>query len=95
MTAPIAAGLLDRRVVRLRCWWLGCEPHPQDPAPPEYVTCMHCGEPVPYGDMVGDTRHNRATDWLRYWLWRRWYPAKCLACGGRFGCRDGCDGIPF
>lgn len=82
-------------VVRLRCWWFGCEPHPQDPAPPDEITCMHCFRNVPYGDMVGDTIHNRTKDGLRYWLWRRWLPAKCPACGARYGHRGDCDGIPF
>jgi len=84
-----------KRVFILRCWWFGCEPHPQDSAPPDEVKCMHCGSNVSYGDMVGDTRHNRATDWLRYWMLRRWLPAKCSACGARYGCRGDCDGIPF
>lgn len=79
----------------LRCWWFGHEPHPEDPAPPECVTCMHCGELVPCGDMVGDTRHAHMVDWLRYWFWRRWVPEACRACGGRFRHRSDCDGIPF
>ena len=29
MTTPIAAGLVDVTVVRMRCWWFGCEPHPK------------------------------------------------------------------
>lgn len=95
MTTPIAAGPLDRRVVRLRCWWLGCEQHPQDPAPPDYSLCMHCGDAVPYGNMVGDTRYNRVMGWLRYWMWRRWMPEKCHACGARYGHRGDCDGLPF
>lgn len=86
---------LERIIVRLRCWWFGCEPHPQDSAPPDEITCMHCYRNVPYGDMVGDTRHNRTIDWLRHWMWRRWVPAKCSACGTRFGHRGYCDGIPF
>ncbi len=93
--ATTEARPLDRIVVRLRCWWYGHEQHPQDSAPPESATCMHCGDYVPYGDMVGDTRRNRTLDWLRYWLWRRWLPAKCPACGARFGHRGDCDGIPF
>lgn len=95
MTTPIAAGLVDVTVVRLRCWWYGHEQHPQDPTPPDEATCMHCGDYVPYGDMVGDTRHNRTMDWLRYWMWRRWLPEKCPACGARYGHRGNCDGIPF
>ena len=88
-----AARHLDRIVARLRCWWFGHEQHPQDSAPPEEAACMHCGDYVPYADMVGDTRHNRLKDWLG--AWRRWLPAKCPACGARFGHRDNCDGIPF
>lgn len=56
---------------------------------------MYCGEYVPYSDMVGDTRRNRAVGAMRYWLWRRWLPRKCFACGAWFGHRGDCDGIPF
>lgn len=93
--ATQAARPLDRMVVRLRCWWLGCEQHPHDSAPPEYATCIHCGECVPYGDMVGDTRHNRAKAWARYWLWRKWWPAKCSDCGGRWQHDATRDHLPF
>ena len=92
-TAPPVFGPLDRKVMRLACWWFGCEGHPQDPAPPEYLECVRCGDIVSYGDMVGDTLHNGTKDWLRYWLFRRWIPAKCGDCGKRFGGHDGC--IPF
>jgi len=92
-TPQIAAGPLYRRVVRLRCWWLGCEQHPQDPAPPDYAMCMRCDAIVPYGDMVGDTRHNRTMGWLRYWLLRRWWRDKCGDCGKRFGDHGEC--LPF
>ena len=77
----------------LLCWWCGHEQHPQDSAPPESATCMYCGEPVPYGDMVGDTRHSRTMDGLRYWLFRRWWPARCGDCGKRFGGHSEC--LPF
>jgi hypothetical protein len=87
---------VERPVIRrVRCWWYGHEQHPQDSAPPDEATCMHCGEYVPYGDMVGDTRHNRLMERLRYWLFRRWIPSKCPACGGRFRCLQDCDGVPF
>jgi hypothetical protein len=59
---------------------------------------MHCGEYVPYSDMVGDTRHNRAIDSLHRVWWHivgRWLPHKCPACGERFKCKTDCDGIPF
>ena len=50
--------------MRLRCWWFGCTPDPLDHTPPDYLECMHCGESVGYGDLVGDTRHHRFMDWL-------------------------------
>jgi hypothetical protein len=56
---------------------------------------MHCGEYVPYGDMVGDTRHGRMMERLRYWHPLRWLPRRCAACGAMFGHRGDCDGIPF
>lgn len=87
--------MVDRFLILLRCWWVGCEQHPQDSAPPESASCMHCGELIPYGDMVGDTRRNRTMDRLRYWLLRRWLPEKCTACGTRFGHSESCDGLPF
>lgn len=83
---------------RIRCWWFGCEGHPQDPAPPDYLGCMHCGDIVPYGDMVGDTRHNRMVERLRWVKWKlleSWRPTPCPACGKRGECADDCDGIPF
>ena len=88
---------LERLVSRLWCWWFGCESHPQDPAPPEYAHCMRCDECVTYGDMVGDTRHNRFKDWLRRHSWRRLWPKKCADCGNRFKCDESVehDDIPF
>ena len=81
---------------RLICWWLGCEEHPQDPAPPGYADCRRCGRIVDYGDMVGDTRHRRFTEAARYWLFRRWIPVKCGVCGRRWSeCPDDNDHLPF
>lgn len=82
-------------VRRLRCWWFGHEQHPHDSAPPDQATCMHCGEYVPYRDMVSYTRHTRLVSALRYWLWRRWVPVRCIACGGLFRHRADCDRLPF
>jgi hypothetical protein len=78
-----------------RCWWFGCEPHPADPAPPDFLECQHCGELVTYGDLVGDTRHNRALDRaLR--LWRMVWRKKCPDCGRRFRpCDEQVEHIPF
>lgn len=83
-----------RKIARCRCWWRGCERHPQDPAPQDYVTCMHCGDIVSYGDEVGDTRRNRTIEWL-WRQYRRIVPRKCPSCGSRFEHRDDCDELPF
>ena len=79
----------------LRCWWFGCEGHPQDPAPPEYLHCAHCDQVVDYSDMVGDTRHNRAKAFAAHWLWRKWWPKKCPCCGGRWRHDETHDHLPF
>lgn len=79
----------------LRCWWFGCEPHPQDPAPPEFLECYRCGGIVDYGDLVGYTRHERAKDWAHYWMFRKWWPKKCFDCGHRWKCDETKDHIPF
>ena len=83
--------------LRAVCWWFGCRPdyeamrHDCDVIP-----CERCGaEDTWYSDRVGDTQHNRAKAWLAHWLWYRWLPTKCPACGGRYGCKPDCDGIPF
>lgn len=82
---------------RLSCWWFGCNPDYEAMQHYcKYVPCKRCGaHDTPYADRVGDTRHNRAMGWLRYWLWRRWLPTKCPACGSRFEHRSDCDWIPF
>ena len=82
-------------IKNIRCWWFGCEPHPQDPTDPEFLECMHCDEIISYGDMVGDTRHNRFKEWCNYYLFRKWWPEKCSSCGHRFKCDDDVDHIPF
>jgi hypothetical protein len=78
---------------RVLCWWFGCEPHPQDPTPAEYAQCQRCGEIVTYEHMVGITRYNAAKGWLRYWMFRRWWPSPCVDCGKRFGHHHEC--LPF
>jgi len=83
------------RIACVSCWWFGCEPHPQDPGWPDELECMHCSRNIPYCDLVGDTRHNRMMDWIRHWLFHRWIPEKCPACGARFSHCNNCDGIPF
>jgi radical SAM protein with 4Fe4S-binding SPASM domain len=82
------------------CWWFGCKPdheaHRHIDAYGNAVPCLRCHAPdIAYGDLVGDTRHNRTKERLSYWLWYRWWPSKCRACGGRFKCHSNCDGIPF
>jgi hypothetical protein len=88
---------LDRFVSRARCWWFGCEEHPQEccHSDADMFTCLHCGEEVSYSDLVGDTRHNRAKAWAHYWLWRKWWPYKCADCGGRWRHDEGIDHLPF
>lgn len=84
---------VERLVSRLLCWWFGCYQHEDDPAPPEYAHCVRCDGIVSYADMVGDTKHNRSTYFLKYWCFRKWWPAKCGDCGRRFGCHEDC--LPF
>ena len=78
-----------------RCWWFGCEPHPQDKTPVEYIECRHCGYPVDYESMVGITRYNQFKDWCAYWFFMKWIPKKCECCGGRWKHDDSVDHIPF
>jgi hypothetical protein len=86
-----------RMLKRIACWWFGCYPDYEAMQHDfECVPCERCGAPdTTYGDRIGDTLHNRTMDWVRYWLWRRWFPEKCYVCGSRFGHNEGCDGIPF
>lgn len=77
-----------------RCWWFGCERHPQDWAPPDTSSCFRCGEYVEYSDLVGDTRHYRFMERLRA-IGRFFYRPKCPDCGRRFGCDESVDHIPF
>ncbi len=86
---------MKKLLIDLRCWLLGCEPHPQDPAPPEHITCDHCGDLMSYGQLCGAEVgfYYKAKDWCHYWLYRKWLPEKCLSCGKRYGDHSGC--IPF
>ena len=73
--------MIGKRVfVKIKCWWFGCIQHPQDPTPIEHATCMHCDGEVSYSDMVGYSRHNLAKEWIRYWVFRRWFPKRCEEC---------------
>lgn len=82
-------------IKELRCWWLGCEPHPQDTAPPEYLECQHCNEIISYEQQIGYKPgfYYVAREFLTYWLCRKWWPHKCVDCGKRGGCHDEC--LPF
>lgn len=85
-------------LARLICWWFGHEPDieaVQDAYTYDDVPCARCGQSLGYEDMAGLSRHERVKDWLSYWAWHRWAPARCPACGERFKCKDDCDGIPF
>lgn len=80
-------------VKKLWCWWFGCAPHPDDPAPLEHVHCAHCDEVIGYDEYVSRSRHDRLVEALRYWLYRRWIPERCGDCGKRWGQHDEC--LPF
>lgn len=75
----------------LYCWWFGCERHPEDYTPPDYVCCVRCGENVTYSDLVGDTRHYRFMDLCAKFSPRRLFPPKCPDCGHRYRCDDSVD----
>jgi hypothetical protein len=98
-SGPAVAGPLEPTVRRLACWWHGCLPdydHPCELAPNYVVPCKRCGAPdTSYSDRVGDSRSNRVRQWAWWWLWRKWWPAKCGACGKRFGNHEQCDDFPF
>jgi len=93
--------ILKRLVSNFLCWWFGCDPdydedrdHPCGLSPNYVVPCRRCGaHDTDYADRVGDTRHNRLRHWLRYWLFRRWWPERCCDCGKRFGNHYDC--LPF
>lgn len=81
--------------MNLRCWWFGCERHPDDWSPPDASSCFRCGGYVEYGDMVGDTRHNRMKDRLLS-TYRMFWPKRCTDCGRKWrACDDSIDHIPF
>jgi len=82
-----------RKKKNIKCLWFGCEPHPQDPAPPEALYCDRCGDLMSYEDIVGVTRSSEFKKAVKYWFFRRWIPEKCHDCGRRYGDHSGC--IPF
>lgn len=87
-------------MMRILCWWFGCtqERRPADVLyDVEAARCGRCGGCVAYSDLVGDTRHARFVDGAKYWLFRKWYPKKCIVCGNRYReCDwDNEDHIPF
>lgn len=86
-----------RTVVLAQCWWFGCLPDYErgDASGADYVVpCHRCkAHDTSYADRVGDTRHNRFMGRVRYWCWRRWWPARCRDCGHRSGDHSQC--LPF
>ena len=98
-----AGGRLKLIVSRFLCWWFGCDAdHDNAQSWHDYdhweyhVPCRRCDcKDVSYADQVGDTRHNRFKNWCNYWLFRKWWPAKCSECGHRFKCDESIDHIPF
>ena len=81
--------------MNIKCWWFGCQPgKSQQIDYNDYVIyCKRCGYEADYSDLVGDTRHNRFKTWFKYWVYRKWFPAKCIDCGKRYGSHKHC--LPF
>ena len=90
------------RLKRMWCWWFGCVPgdlarhyYSDGSGCDDFYHCKRCGNEVDYGDLVGDTRHNRFKENMNYYLFRKWFPAKCPDCGRRYGHDESIDHIPF
>lgn len=81
--------------LRLLCWWFGCHLEDDPIGYPDYQICQRCGDCMDYYDLVSDTRHNFFKEWVSYWLFRKWLPAKCSECGHRFKHDSNVDHIPF
>lgn len=83
--------------VRLRCWWNGCEQHPQDPSPVEEVRCQWCGDLLQYYDLIkiSGMRYRLFLLFEKYRM--RFTPKhKCKLCGLRGMHAADCEGgIPF
>lgn len=79
--------------MKVKCWWFGCKAHPQDPSPPEYLSCMRCDEILDYESLAGITRWNAVKEWLIWFFLRSWLPKKCEDCRKRYGSHDNC--LPF
>ncbi|MDQ7745402.1 hypothetical protein [Hydrogenophaga pseudoflava] len=82
------------------CWWFGCSPiYEAEHHGSGTMPCERCGAPdTTYSDRVGDTRHLRMVERLRWVKWKlleSWRPKPCPACGKRGECADDCDGVPF
>lgn len=77
--------------MNILCWWFGCDP---DYSAHGAIPCLRCGaHDTSYEDRCGYTPHNRLKGWLYFWLYRRWWPTRCLDCGKRYGNHYDC--IPF
>lgn len=66
---------------------------------PEYtggnnVHCSRCDLwDIPYHELIEGRRFMKAVLFLKYWLYRKWFPAKCFDCGKRYADHSQC--IPF
>ena len=83
---------------KILCWWFGCKPDFDNKKQIDHydyaIPCKRCGAyDTPYSDWVGDTRHNRFCEIVKYMFFRKWFPKKCKECGKRYG--DHGDCIPF
>lgn len=58
--------------------------------------CHRCGkEDIDFYEAAGPRRYDNTLFFLRYWLFRKWFPAKCMDCGRRYKCNDSVEHIPF
>jgi len=100
-SSRVVVSKLDSLRIRLCCWWFGCQPdfenmhcHREEDYTHCVTPCMRCGaDDTSYEDQVGETKHSALMNWINYWLFRKWWPAKCDDCGKRYGTHDSC--IPF
>lgn len=71
------------------CWFFGCRSGSGD----EAFHCQRCGAWMTYEALVGLSRWQAVKDWCEWWMLRRWFPARCVDCGKRYGDHPGC--LPF
>lgn len=93
------AGIYPGWIDRVCCWWFGCRPiYCVDNDSGTYV-CARCGiegiENMQLDADAWDSRHDRIIGFMRYWLFRKWWPYKCSTCGKRPCHFQSDDCLPF